>query len=224
MYDDNQINDMFGKYIKDNEYFKTYVSIYKYFKENEMDGNKFHYHHFYPSFLRKIENDEFLKNRYHAIEKLDNDYDPDDNVVKLPIKWHVIAHYCLGLALRTTDAENSFYVLIGDYSKSIESYTFDDVDNLARLIEENAMSNSLNQYMTQRDKKEMYKSKQKEYQNKWNEEHKDELFQRKQEYKNRQKEYQKKWKDEHKDELLQKKQEYKERMKQYLKNKKNGGD
>ena len=198
MYTDEQIEQMFGKYIKNEYYFKTYVNIYRYFMENETDCDKFNHHHFYPSFLRKIENqDNVLKNRYHTIEKLDKEYDIKDNVVKLPIRWHVISHYCLGMTLQTTDAINSFFTLVDDYSKPIEEYTFNDVQTLAQLVEENALPNTIDCYVTQSERKEMYKVQQKEYKEKWKEEHKEEIEERKR----KQREYAKQKRQEYKNYL-----------------------
>jgi len=192
MYTDEQIEQFFDKYIKNKNYFGTYVAIYKYFMENETDSNKFNHHHFVPCNITKESLQE--KNRYHTIEKHDKLFDIKDNVVKLPIKWHVIAHYCLAMATLREDDINSFFTLIGDYSKPIQNYTFDDVQNLAQLVEENATPNSINYYVTQSERKELYKEQQKEYKKKWEEEHKDEIEERKR----KQKEYAKKMREEFK--------------------------
>ena len=123
MYTDEQIEQFFGKHIKNKNYFGTYVAIYKYFMENETDCDRFNHHHFVPCNITKESLQE--KNRYHTIEKHDKLFDVKDNVVKLPIKWHVIAHYCLAMATLREDDINSFFTLVGDYSKPIQNYTFD---------------------------------------------------------------------------------------------------
>lgn len=192
MYTDEQIEQFFGKHIKNKNYFGTYVAIYKYFMENETDSNKFNHHHFVPCNITKESLQE--KNRYHTIEKHDKLFDIKDNVVKLPIKWHVIAHYCLAMATLREDDINSFFTLVGDYSKPIQNYTFDDVQNLAQLVEENAQPNSIDHYVTQNERKEMYKEQQKEYKKKWEEEHADEIEERKRQ----QREYAKKMREEFK--------------------------
>lgn len=192
MYTDKQIEQFFGKYIKNKNYFGTYVAIYKYFMENETDSNRFNHHHFVPCNITKESLQE--KNRYHTIEKHDKLFDVKDNVVKLPIKWHVIAHYCLAMATLREDDINSFFTLVGDYSKPIQNYTFDDVQNLAQLVEENATPNSIDHYVTQSERKEMYKEQQKEYKKKWEEEHADEIEERKR----KQREYAKKMREEFK--------------------------
>ena len=192
MYTDEQIEQFFGKYIKNKNYFGTYVAIYKYFMENKTDSNRFNHHHFVPCNITKESLQE--KNRYHTIEKHDKLFDVKDNVVKLPIKWHVIAHYCLAMATLREDDINSFFTLVGDYSKPIQNYTFDDVQNLAQLVEENATPNSIDHYVTQSERKEMYKEQQKEYKKKWEEEHADEIEERKR----KQHEYAKKMREEFK--------------------------
>ena len=67
------------------------------------------------------------KNRYHTIEKLDETFKPNDNVCKLRILYHVLAHYYLAMALRGTlyeyDSLNAFCTLINDYSRPLSSYT-----------------------------------------------------------------------------------------------------
>ena len=192
MYTDEQIEQFFSKHIKNKNYFGTYVAIYKYFMENETDSNKFNHHHFVPCNITKEVLQE--KNRYHTIEKHDKLFDIKDNVVKLPIKWHVIAHYCLAMATLREDDINSFFTLVGDYSKPIQNYTFFDVQTLAQLVEENAQPNSIDHYITQNERKEMYKEQQKEYKKKWEEEHKDEIEERKR----KQREYAKKMREEFK--------------------------
>ena len=192
MYTDEQIEKFFNKYITNKNYFATYVVIYKYFMENITDCDKFNHHHFVPCNFTK----EYLqeKNRYHTIEKHDEIFYIKDNVVKLPIKWHVIAHYCLAMATLRDDDINSFFTLIGDYSKPIKLYTFDDVLELSQMIEENAEPNKINRYVTQSERKEIYKEQQKVYKEKWKEEHKEEIEKKKKEYKEKQNEYIKKFK------------------------------
>ena len=192
MYTDEQIEQFFGKYIKNKNYFGTYVAIYKYFMENKTDSNRFNHHHFVPCNITKESLQE--KNRYNTIEKHDKLFDIKDNVVKLPIKWHVIAHYCLAMATLREDDINSFFTLVGDYSKPIQNYTFDDVQTLAQLVEENATPNSIDYYVTQSERKEMYREQQKEYKKKWKEERKDEIEERKR----KQREYAKKMREEFK--------------------------
>lgn len=192
MYTDEQIERFFGKHIKNKNYFGTYVAIYKYFMENETDNNRFNHHHFVPCNITKESLQE--KNRYHTIEKHDELFDIKDNVVKLPIKWHVIAHYCLAMATLREDDINSFFTLVGDYSKPIQNYTFFDVQTLAQLVEENAQLNSIDHYVTQSERKELYKEQQKEYKKKWKEEHADEIEERKR----KQREYAKKMREEFK--------------------------
>ena len=192
MYTDEQIEQFFGKHIKNKNYFGTYVAIYKYFMENETDSNRFNHHHFVPCNITKESLQE--KNRYHTIEKHDKLFDVKDNVVKLPIKWHVIAHYCLAMATLREDDINSFFTLVGDYSKPIQNYTFFDVQTLAQLVEENTTPNSIDHYVTQSERKEMYKEQEKEYKKKWKEEHADEIEERKRQ----QREYAKKMREEFK--------------------------
>lgn len=185
MYTDEQIDELFkNKIPQDNEsqaYFSAYVNIYKCSFTRPTKSDKYNFHHLYCSFLAKSDWGE--KNRYHTIERLDEFYKPNDNVCKLRILYHVIAHWCLGMALRNTpfeiDARNAFFTLVSDYSRNIESYTFDEVKELGRLVEENTEPNKIDHYITQNERKEMYKEQQKSYKEKWKEEHKDEIEERK---------------------------------------------
>ena len=185
MYTDEQIDELFkNKIPQDKEsqaYFNAYVNIYKCSFTRPTKSDKYNFHHLYCSFLAKSDWGE--KNRYHTIERLDEFYKPNNNICKLRILYHVIAHWCLGMALRNTpfdiDARNAFFTLVGDYSRNIESYTFDEVKELGRLVEENTESNKIDHYLTQIERKEMYKEQQKAYKEKWKEEHKDEIEERK---------------------------------------------
>ena len=185
MYTDEQIDELFkNKIPQDKEsqtYFNAYINIYKCSFTRPTKSDKYNFHHLYCSFLAKSDWGE--KNRYHTIERLDEVYKPNDNVCKLRILYHIIAHWCLGMALRNTmfaqDARNAFFTLIGDYSRNIESYTFDEVKELGRLVEENSEPNQIDHYVTQNERKDMYKEQQKAYKEKWKEEHKDEIEERK---------------------------------------------
>ena len=185
MYTDEQIDELFkNKIPQDKEsqaYFSAYVNIYKCSFTRPTKLDKYNFHHLYCSFLAKSDWGE--KNRYHTIERLDEFYKPNNNICKLRILYHVIAHWCLGMALRNTpfeiDARNAFFTLVGDYSRNIESYTFDEVKELGRLVEENAEPNKIDHYVTQNERKEMYKEQWKAYKEKWKEEHKDEIEERK---------------------------------------------
>ena len=201
MYTDEQINEMF----KDRynlfdpqckEYLDAYINIYKQSFINPCKSDKFHHHHLFPSFIYKQMIGE--KNRYHTIEKLDEIFKPNDNVCKLRILYHVLAHYYLAMAMRGTvyefDASNAFFTLINDYSQPLSSYTLDEVKEIGRLIEENAEPNQIEHYVTQTERKEMYREQQKAYREKWKEEHKDEIEERKRQ----QREYNKKMREKYK--------------------------
>lgn len=186
MYTDEQINEMFkDKYnIIDpqcKEYLDAYINIYKQSFINPCKSDKFHHHHLFPSFIYKQMIGE--KNRYHTIEKLDETYNPNNNVCKLRILYHVLAHYYLAMALKGTvyefDSLNAFCTLINDYSRPLSSYTLNEIKEIGRLIEENAEPNQIDHYITQSERKEMYKEQQKAYKEKWKEEHKDEIEERK---------------------------------------------
>ena len=186
MYTDEQIEEMFkDKYNlfdpQCKQYLDAYINIYKQSFINPCKSDKFHHHHLFPSFIYKQMIGE--KNRYHTIEKLDETFKPTDNVCKLRILYHVLAHYYLAMALRGTiyefDANKAFYTLVNDYSKNINSYTFDEIKEIGRLIEENTEPNQIDHYVTQSERKEMYKEQQKVYKEKWKEEHKDEIEERK---------------------------------------------
>ena len=186
MYTDEQINEMFkDKYNRIDpsckDYLDAYIHFYKRSFTHPCKSDKFHMHHFFPSFIYKQMIGE--KNRYHTIEKLDEAFKPNDNVCKLRILYHVLAHYYLAMAMKGTvyefDASNAFFTLINDYSRPLSSYTLDEVKEIGRLIEENAELNQIDHYVTQSERKEMYKEQQKAYKEKWKEEHKDEIEERK---------------------------------------------
>lgn len=207
MYTDEQIEEIFkDKYNlfdpQCKQYLDAYINIYKQSFINPCKSDKFHHHHFFPSFIYKQIIGE--KNRYHTIEKLDETFKPNDNVCKLRILYHVLAHYYLAMALSGTiyeyDSLNAFCTLINDYSRPLSSYTLDEIKEIGRLIEENAQPNSIDHYVTQSERKEMYKEQQKAYKEKWNEEHKDEI----EEHKRQQREYAKKMRGEFKKKFKEK--------------------
>lgn len=207
MYTDEQINEMFkDKYNSFDpqckQYLDAYINIYKQSFINPCKSDKFHHHHLFPSFIYKQIIGE--KNRYHTIEKLDETFKPNDNICKLRILYHVLAHYYLAMALRGTiyeyDSLNAFCTLINDYSRPLSSYTLDEIKEIGRLIEENTEPNKIDHYVTQSERKEMYKEQQKAYKEKWNEEHKDEI----EEHKRQQREYVKKMREEFKKKFKEK--------------------
>ena len=224
MYTDEQINEMFkDKYNTIDPLCKdcldAYIHFYKRSFTHPCKSNKFHMHHFFPSFIYKQMIGE--KNRYYTIEKLDEAYSPNDNVCKLRILYHVLAHYCLAKAMKGTvyefDANNAFYTLIGDYSRNIDSYTYEEVKEISRLIEENAEPNKIDHYMTQSETKEHFKQKQKDYMEDWEEKHEEEILRNKEFMKQKRKESQEKWKEEHKDEIEERKRQQREYAKKMRK-------
>lgn len=185
MYTDERINEIFkDKYNtidpQCKEYLDAYINIYKQSFINPCKSDKFHHHHFFPSFIYKQMIGE--KNRYHTIEKLDEFYKPNDNVCKLRILYHVLAHYYLAMAFKGTvyefDANNAFCTLINDYSRPLSSYTLEEIKEIGRLIEENAEPNQIDHYVTQSERKEYFKQKQKEYVENWKKEHEEEIKER----------------------------------------------
>ena len=216
MYTDEEIKNIFNGHILNKDYFERYVNIYKYYKTHDCDSDKFAHHHFYPvNYTRELLK---RKNRYWTIEEHDNQYDIENNIVKIPIKWHVIAHFCLAMASLRTDDINSFYTLIGNFDKNIYLYSFDEVQEIAQLVEENSQPNMIEHYLTQKERKDMYKQTAKEYKEKYILEHKEEIKQKKQEYKNKLKEYNEQWKKEHKEEIDEIKRKQKEFMKKLKEN------
>lgn len=211
MYDDDKIKDMFASYIVNEEYFQKYVDVYKCFKSNDTESLKYNFHHFFPvNYGKEIMNE---KNRYHSIEKHDELYSIEDNVVKLPIKWHVISHYYLAKATYRENDINSFFALIGDYSRSLDSYSVDEVLNIADMVEEVADFNKVDHYMTLSERKAYLKEKNCEFKEKYKSENKDYIDEQKQKIKLAKKEYLENWKKEHKEEIEEKKRKQKEYLK-----------
>lgn len=211
MYTQEQMDNMFESFVVNKYYFVTYKAICEYFQKHPTDEKCFNYHHIYPSFLYKETHQ--LKNRYWTIEKLDEEYKPNDNVVKLPVKWHVIAHYCLAMALLTQDAKNSFFTLVEDYTKPIESYSFNEVQTLSQLVYENSLPNTSDHYMTVSERKEKGRKIFYEIKEKYESDNKEDIEEYKEEYKRKQKEYTARWKEEHKEEIEEKKRKQKEYFK-----------
>lgn len=221
MYTDEQIEEMFkDKYnvfdLQCKQYLDAYINIYKQSFINPCKSDKFHHHHLFPSFIYKQMIGE--KNRYHTIEKLDETFKPNDNVCKLRILYHVLAHYYLAMALRGTvyeyDSLNAFCTLINDYSRPLSSYTLEEIKEIGRLIEENTPPNQIDHYMTQSETKEYLKQKQKDYMEDWAEKHEEEILRNEEFIKQKRKESQKKWKEEHKDEIEERKRQQREYAKQ----------
>lgn len=232
MYTDEQIMEMFkGKYNDTDSlykgYFYAYVNIYKQSFFHPCESDKYNFHHFYCSFLYKQQIN--TKNRYHTIEKLDEFYKPNDNVCKLRILYHVLAHYYLAMSMCGTiyefDASNAFYTLVGNFDKALKDYTIDEVKELGRLIEENAPPNSINHYITMSERKDLYKQTAKEIKQKYEQDNKEEIEKKKKDLKQKQKENREKWKEEHKEEIEERKIKQREYMKkmreEFKKNAKN---
>ena len=217
MYTDKQINNLFeNRYNKFDphckQYLDAYINIYKQSFARPCESDKFNHHHFIPSFIYKQLIGE--KNRYHTIEKLDEAYSPNDNVCKLRILHHVLAHYYLAMALRGTiyeyDSLKAFCTLIRDYSRPLSSYTLEEIKEIGRLIEENTPPNQIDHYMTQSETKEYLKQRQKDYMEDWAEKHEEEILRNEEFIKQKRKEFQEKWKEEHKDEIEERKRQQRE--------------
>jgi hypothetical protein len=139
-----------------------------------------------------------------------------------------MAHYYLAMSLRNTiyevDARNSFFTLIGDYSRPLESYTVEEIEELGRMIEETAEPNKFDRYMTQNEIKEYMKSKNEEYKENYLNEYKEEIKQKKKDDKEKRKELRLKWNEEHKEEIEERKRKQREYAKEmrerYKRNKK----
>ena len=165
-----------------NEYMKKYIEICEFYQKQPTKKDRYEFHHIFPAFLYRVEKNE--KNRGKIIDELDKEYTPDDNIVKLPSKFHVIAHYCLGMALKTKESINAFQIFLKDYNTLIENYTIDEVKELAQMYEETSQPNNFDKYLTSKEKENYYKEKQKEY-----------YKEKEKIYKEKQKEYYKKLKE-----------------------------
>lgn len=227
--------------IKYYDWFDKYVEICFLYQKIKTDDIFFNYHHIIPVNVGKEQLQ--TKNRYHTISEHDKIYDIKDNVVKLPIDYHILAHYCLARATEREDDINSFYTLIGNYDKWYKSYSLYEVKKIAKLVKESSLPNTNDHYMTVEERKEYDKSKQKDYNEQYYEENKEEIEQKKLELqqkqkeslelynknnkeqiekqrlenKQRQKEQQKKYYEENKDRIEEQKRLIKEKQKEYLK-------
>ena len=65
----------------DKKALEKYFKVIEYFENNGVRDNYYSFHHIYPSFLYKQELG--AKNRSYTIDKLDEDYPPEDNVIKI---------------------------------------------------------------------------------------------------------------------------------------------
>ena len=148
------------EYIKekavDKKALEKYFKIIEYFENNGVRDNYYSFHHIYPSFLYKQELG--AKNRSYTIDKLDEDYPPEDNVIKIDNQYHVLAHYYLGKALLTKDAKNSFRIF-DDWTREFEEYSEKDAIELGLNVKETSQPNNFDKYLTNKEKREFYKNK-----------------------------------------------------------------
>lgn len=133
-----------------------YIKICQFYQEHPTKIIRSQYHHIIPVFITRINKN--LKNRIQAEQLHDEIYNPQDNVVLLPGKYHLLAHYYLGKAMRTKEAINSFQIFIGDYIESIENYTENQVKELGQMYEDTCQPNKFKQYLTYKEKENFYKN------------------------------------------------------------------
>lgn len=148
------IKEKLKSYSKNDKALEKYFRIIEYFELNGCKDCRYSFHHIIPSFLYKQE--LHTKNRSYTIDKLDEDYPPEDNVVKLDNQYHVIAHYYLALALQTKDAENSFRIF-DDWTKEFREYTEKDAIQLGLDYKETSQPTKITKYMTNKELKEKLK-------------------------------------------------------------------
>ena len=129
-------------------WFNNYYKIIEYFSKHDTCDNKYNFHHVIPVHVSVDENSTTFKRRAQAIAYHDEKYNIIDNVVKLPIKMHVIAHYCLAKATMNKKDINSFMILHGDFTRDFYSMTMHDVEELSNLVHESGFPNSSEHYMT----------------------------------------------------------------------------
>lgn len=199
--------------IKYYDWFDKYVEICFLYQKIKTDDIFFNYHHIIPVNVGKEQLN--TKNRYHTISEHDKMYHPNDNVVKLSIDYHILAHYCLARATEREDDINSFYTLIGNYDKWYKSYSLDEVKKIAKLVKESSLPNTNDHYMTVEERKEYDKSKQKEYNEQYYEENKEEIEQKKLELQQKQKESLELYNENNKERIEKQKLENKQRQKEY---------
>lgn len=149
---------------------ENYEWIVRYFdtliKEENETAEKFNKHHIRPCFSFK---DKEHKNRKET-QKLADKF--NDNLIKLSIYNHTIAHYCLWKIFNNWDSKTPFQRMCNK-KDLIDNLTENELEEIAKLQENCAKTNRT---------KEERKTYMKKYNKKRMEEHKDEIAQEKKEY------------------------------------------
>lgn len=154
-------NELFSKHeIANKTALKRYLEICQAFQKIETKDPKYNFHHIYPAFCFK--EDIGGKNRDKVIDLLDEAYKPEENVVKIPLKFHLVVHYLLAQALLTEDAVGAFMVLHGDYTRTFSSFTTEEVIRLGEILEEGEIPTKQDRYYTKKEIEEMAKQIQQE--------------------------------------------------------------
>ena len=171
--------------------------------------NKYNYHHLIPVSIYK--NIKGLKNRAQAINGADETFTVENNIVKLPIYYHVIAHYylykCSNYNLNNTAYNDMKRAFLGFMSldKRADEYSMQEVIACAKDFHNQSQDTISEHYLSQDERKEMTQQYAKQKQQQYLEEHKEEIEQRKLDYKQKQKEYYNQYKAKQKEWLKQNK-------------------
>ena len=164
-------------------------------KEN-LTAEKYNRHHIIPCFSFKDENHKTRKETLPLANKVEN------NIIKLSVYNHIIAHYCLWKIFNNEDSRRAVYLM---YEKrNLDYLSENEMKEFAKIQEECAKEN--------RTKEEF-----KEYQKRWYEEHKEEKAKERAEHKEERSEYDKEYYRKNKEKKAKYDVEYRKTHKEKIK-------
>lgn len=141
------------------------VWIDKYFErlsdESNLSAEKYRKHHIIPCFSFKDENHKTRKETLSLADKVEN------NIIKLSVYNHTIAHYCLWKIFNNEDSRRAVYLMCE--KRNINCLSENEIKEFAKIQEECAKENITNderkEYQKKSGMKSIKKKKQKNEQN-----------------------------------------------------------
>ena len=125
------------------------VWIDKYFEylsdESNLSATKYSGHHIIPCFIFK---DEIHKNRKETLSLADK---VENNIIKLSVYNHIIAHYCLWKIFNNEDSRRAVYLMCE--KRNINCLSENEIKEFAKIQEECAKENITNDERKEYQKK-----------------------------------------------------------------------
>jgi hypothetical protein len=195
------------------------VWIDKYFKvlsdTSNFDASKYNIHHIIPCFTFKDKTHKIRKETRIFADKI------KENLIKLSVYNHILAHYCLWRIFKTNDSKNPVILMCNN--KYIESLTENQIKEIAKLQEEIAKENMTDEEKRMYEKKyrEEHKKKMKIYNENYRKDNKEELSKKSKKYYENHKEtrlnYANEYAKSHKEEKVEYDKNYRKKNKEKLK-------